>query len=51
MIWQDIGYLLYKNKYNENSSIVDFFTKKRGKVTGIIYGSTSRKIKSYLIYG
>ena len=51
MIWQDIGYLLYKNKYNENSSIVDFFTKKRGKVTGIIYGSTSRKIKSYLMIG
>ena len=39
MNWQDTGYLLAKNKYSENSAIVEFFTKKRGKVSGIIYGS------------
>ena len=51
MIWQDKGFLLAKNKYSENSSIVDFFTKNNGKVTGVIYGSTSKKIKNYLLIG
>ena len=51
MKWQDKGYLLSLNKYNENSAIAEFFTKKNGKVTGIIFGSTSKKIKSYLFIG
>ncbi len=51
MNWQDTGYLLVKNKYNENSAIVEFFTKKRGKVSGIIYGATSKKLKNYLLIG
>ena len=29
MNWQDTGYLLAKNKYSENSAIVEFFTKKK----------------------
>jgi len=49
MIWQDKGFLLAKNKYSENSSIVDFFTKNNGKVTGVIYGSTSKKVTQYII--
>lgn len=49
--WQDKGYLLNINKYNENSAIADFFTKNHGKVSGIIFGSTSKKNKSYLIVG
>tara|TARA_Y100000741_G_scaffold347952_1_gene315728 strand:+ start:1169 stop:1855 length:687 start_codon:yes stop_codon:yes gene_type:complete len=51
MNWQDTGYLLTKNKYSENSAIVEFFTKKRGKVSGIIYGATSKKLKNYLLIG
>ena len=44
MILQDIGYLLSINKFNENSSICEFYTENNGKVTGIIFGSTSKKI-------
>ena len=51
MIWQDKGYLLNINRYNENSSIAEFYTKKYGKVSGIIFGSTSKKTKSYLMLG
>ena len=51
MNWQDKGYLLSLNKYNENSSIAEFFTENKGKVVGVIFGSTSKKIKSYLLIG
>ena len=51
MNWQDKGFLLSSNKYNENSSIVEFFTKNHGKISGILFGSTSKKIKSYLLIG
>ena len=32
MIWDDAGFLISKNKYNENSLIVEIFTKDHGKV-------------------
>tara|TARA_Y100001935_G_scaffold233996_1_gene216850 strand:- start:1029 stop:1709 length:681 start_codon:yes stop_codon:yes gene_type:complete len=51
MIWDDIGFLLSKNRYNENSLIVDIFTNQHGKVPGIIFGGTSKKIKNYLQIG
>ena len=51
MIWQDKGFLLTKNKYNENSSIASFYTENHGKITGVIFGSTSKKIKNYLLIG
>ncbi len=51
MSWNDTGYLISKTKYNENSSIVEFYTKTHGKSTGIIFGSTSKKIKNYLQIG
>ena len=51
MIWDDTGFLLYKNKYNENSLISEIFTKDHGKVSGIIFGGTSKKIKNYLQVG
>ena len=51
MNWQDKGYLLSLNKYNENSSIAEFYTKNNGKIVGVIFGSTSKKIKSYLLIG
>ena len=51
MRWQDKGYLLALNKYNENSAIAEFFTKNNGKISGTIFGATSNKIKSYLFSG
>ena len=51
MIWDDIGFLLAKNRYNENSLISDIFTENHGKVSGIIFGGSSKKIKNYLQIG
>jgi len=51
MNWDDLGFLLSKNKYNENSLIVEIFTENHGKVSGIIFGATSKKIKNYLQIG
>ena len=51
MIWDDIGFLLAKNRYNENSLISDIFTENHGKVSGIIFGGSSKKIKNYLQVG
>ena len=51
MIWDDTGYLLSKNRYNENSLISEIYTKDHGKVSGIIFGGTSKKIKNYLQIG
>jgi len=51
MIWDDTGFLLSKNRYNENSLITEVFTKNHGKITGIIFGGTSKKIKNYLQIG
>ena len=51
MIWDDTGFLLSKNRYNENSLISEIYTKKHGKVSGIIFGATSNKIKNFLFIG
>ncbi len=51
MNWSDEGFLLSKNRYNENSLIVEIFTKEKGKVSGIMFGGTSKKIKNYLQIG
>jgi len=51
MIWDDTGFLLSKNRYNENSLISEIFTEEHGKVSGIIFGGTSKKIKNYLQIG
>jgi len=51
MYWNDEGYLISKNIYNENSIIADFLTLNHGKSTGIVYGGTSRKVKNYLQIG
>ena len=48
MIWEDECYLLSKRKFRENAIIINIFTKKKGKIDGIVYGGTSRKIKNYL---
>ena len=51
MQWDDIGYLVFKNRYNENSIIAEFYTKDHGKCSGVIFGGTSKKIKNYLQIG
>ena len=51
MIWDDTGFLLSKYKYNENSLITEIYTKNHGKVSGLIFGGTSKKIKNYLQTG
>jgi len=51
MIWTDTGFLLSKTSFQENSVIANFFTKKHGRYSGIIYGATSKKIKNYLQNG
>ena len=48
MIWEDECYLLSKRKFRENANIINIFTKEKGKVDGIVYGGTSRKIRNYL---
>ena len=51
MNWNDSGFLLSKNKYNENSIIAEIFTEHYGKCSGVIFGATSKKIKNYLQTG
>ena len=46
MNWSDEGFLIGKNRYNENSLIAELFTKDKGKISGIIFGGTSKKIKN-----
>ena len=48
MNWEDEGYLLSKRKFRENANIINVFTSKKGKVSGIVYGGNSRKIRNYL---
>ncbi len=51
MSWDDIGFLISKNKYNENSYISEVYSRSHGKVSGIIFGGTSKKLRNYLQIG
>ncbi len=51
MNWDDTGFLVAKNKYSENSLIIEVFTKNNGKTSGLLFGGTSKKISSYLQIG
>ena len=51
MNWDDTGFLISKYIYNENSLISEFYTKNHGKISGIVFGGTSKKIKNYLQIG
>ncbi len=51
MNWEDEGFVVAKKKFRENAIILEVFTKNFGKVTGIVYGGTSRKVKNYLQIG
>jgi len=48
MNWQDEGFLLSKTKFRENANIINVFTNTHGKVSGIVYGGSSRKIRNFL---
>ena len=51
MNWDDTGFLISKSKYSENSLISEIYTKNHGKISGLVFGGTSRKIKNYLQIG
>ena len=46
MNWQDEGFIISKRKFRENAIILEVFTSQFGKVNGIVYGGTSRKVKN-----
>tara|TARA_Y100000591_G_scaffold135033_1_gene115813 strand:- start:862 stop:1536 length:675 start_codon:yes stop_codon:yes gene_type:complete len=48
MNWEDECYLLSKRKFRENANIISVFSKLKGRVSGIVYGGNSRKIRNYL---
>ena len=48
MNWENEGFILSKRKFRENAVILEVFTSDYGKVNGIVYGGTSRKVKNYL---
>ncbi len=48
MNWEDECYLLSKRKFRENANIINVFSKKKGKMSGVVYGGNSRKIRNYL---
>ncbi len=48
MNWEDECYLLSKRKFRENANIINVFSHSKGKISGIVYGGNSRKIKNYL---
>ena len=51
MNWSDESFLISKNRYSENSLISELYTQDHGKISGIIFGGTSKKIKNYLQIG
>ncbi len=48
MNWEDECYLLSKRKFRENAKIINVFSQTKGKVSGVVYGGNSRKIRNYL---
>ena len=51
MNWEDEGFLLSKRKFRENANIINVFTSSFGKMSGIVYGGNSRKIRNFLQVG
>ena len=45
MYWEDEGFIISKRKFRENAIIIEVFTNNFGRVSGIVYGGNSRKIK------
>ena len=48
MNWEDESYLLSKKKFRENANIINVFCKTKGRISGIVYGASSRKTRNYL---
>ena len=48
MNWEDEGFVISKKKFRENAIILEVFTSKFGRVSGIVYGGNSRKIRNFL---
>ncbi len=48
MNWEDEGFVIGKRRFRENAIILDVFTSKLGKTSGIVYGGTSRKVRNHL---
>ena len=48
MNWEDECYLLSKRKFRENANIINIFSKSKGRISGVVYGGTSRKVRNYL---
>ena len=48
MNWEDECYLLSKRKFRENANIINVFSPSKGKISGLVYGGNSRKIRNYL---
>ena len=48
MNWEDECYLLSKRKFRENANIINVFTKSKGRISGVVYGGNSRKVRNYL---
>ena len=40
-----------KYQYQENSAFAEFFSENHGKISGIIFGASSKKLKNYLQIG
>ena len=48
MNWEEECFLLSKRKFRENANIINVFSKSKGKVSGVVYGGNSRKIRNFL---
>lgn len=48
MNWESECYLLSKRKFRENANIINVFSESKGRVSGVVYGANSRKIRNYL---
>ncbi len=48
MDWRGTGILLSVRRHGETSSIIDVFTKEKGRHAGVVRGGTSRKIAPIL---
>ena len=48
MNWEDEGFVIGKRRFRENAIILDIFTAKFGKTSGIVYGGTSREVRNHL---
>ena len=51
MNWDDTGFLISKNRYNENSIIAEVFTEKHGKFLVLFLVELQKRLKIILQVG